>query len=148
MLLENRVRRTWFHAVGLGAQGGVETFDEATVQPAARSSRIAKTRIGLGTVALRIRGDNAKGLEHGTRRARRRTAKLGAHRGAHPSSKSPRLGGSRLALTGHAIVDEVTKTGNVWHIDTAAGFRNGRLTLARIDTDPIETLTVGTAPRR
>ena len=55
---------------------------------------------------------------------------------------------ARAVLTGHAIVDEVTKTGNVWHIDTGAGFRNGRLTLARIDIDPIETLTVGTAPRR
>ena len=56
--------------------------------------------------------------------------------------------GVRAVLTGHAIVDEVTTTVNVWHIDTGAGFRNGRLTLARIDTDPIETLTVGTAPAR
>ena len=59
-----------------------------------------------------------------------------------------RIEGVRAVLTGHTIVDEVTKTGNVWHIDTGAGFRNGRLTLARIDTDPIETLTVATAPRR
>ena len=55
--------------------------------------------------------------------------------------------GVRAVLTRHAIVDKITKTGNVWHIDTGAGFRNGRLTLARIDTDPIETLTVATAPR-
>ena len=54
----------------------------------------------------------------------------------------------RAVLTGHAIVDEVTTTGNVWHIDTGAGFRNGRLTLARIDTEPIETLTVATVPGR
>ena len=59
-----------------------------------------------------------------------------------------RIEGVRAVLTGHAIVDEVTTTVNVWHIDTGAGFRNGRLTLARIDTDPIETLTVGTAPAR
>ena len=59
-----------------------------------------------------------------------------------------RIEGVRAVLTGHAIVDEVTVTGNVWHIDTGAGFRNGRLTLARIDTDPIETLTVATAPGR
>ena len=58
------------------------------------------------------------------------------------------IDGVRAVLTGHAIVDEVTRTENVWHIDTGAGFRNGRLTLARIDTDPIETLTVGTAPAR
>ena len=59
-----------------------------------------------------------------------------------------RIEGVRAVLTGHAIVNEVTTTGNVWHIDTGAGFRNGRLTLARIDTDPIETLTVATAPGR
>ena len=59
-----------------------------------------------------------------------------------------RIEGVRAVLTGHAIVDEVTTTVNVWHIDTGAGLRNGRLTLARIDTDPIETLTVGTAPAR
>ena len=61
---------------------------------------------------------------------------------------SGRIEGVRAVLTGHAVVNEVTTRGNVWHIDTGAGFRNGRLTLARIDTDPIETLTVATAPGR
>ena len=56
--------------------------------------------------------------------------------------------GVRAVLTGHTIVDEVIATGNVWHIDTGAGFPNGRLTLARIDTDPIETLTVATRIHR
>ena len=59
-----------------------------------------------------------------------------------------RIEGVRAVLTGHAIVDEVSRTENVWHIDTGAGFLNGRLTLARIDTDPIETLTVAIAPGR
>ena len=52
--------------------------------------------------------------------------------------------GVRALLTGHAVVDEASRTGNVMHIDTGAGFRDGRLTLARIDVEPIETLTVKT----
>ena len=39
-------------------------------------------------------------------------------------------------------------TGNVWHIDTGAGVPNGRLTIARFDVHPIETLTVATAAKR
>ena len=54
------------------------------------------------------------------------------------------IDGVRAVLTGHAIVDEVTKTGNVWHIDTGAGGSNGALTLARIDVDPLEIMTMST----
>ena len=43
-----------------------------------------------------------------------------------------------------AELTEPTTTDNVWHIDTGAGFRNGRLTVARIDVDPIETVTMPT----
>ena len=53
-----------------------------------------------------------------------------------------RIDGVRAVLTGHAILGDVTVTGNVWHIDTGVGFPNGRLTVARIDVDPIETVTV------
>ena len=52
------------------------------------------------------------------------------------------IDGVHAVLTGHTILGNVARTGNVWHIDTGAGFANGRLTLARIDTDPIETVTV------
>ena len=52
--------------------------------------------------------------------------------------------GVRAVLTGHAIVADVATSANVWHIDTGAGFPNARLTLARIDSDPIETVTVPT----
>ena len=55
-----------------------------------------------------------------------------------------RIDGVRAVLTGHAILGQVTVTGNVWHIDTGAGFPNGYVTLARIDVDPIETVTVPT----
>ena len=52
--------------------------------------------------------------------------------------------GLRAVLTGHAVIGDVTRTANVLHIDTGSGFREGRLTLARIDVDPIETLTMTT----
>ena len=54
------------------------------------------------------------------------------------------IDGVRAVITGHTIVENVQRTGNVWHIDTGAGFANGRLTLARIDTDAIETVTRAT----
>ena len=53
--------------------------------------------------------------------------------------------GVRAVLTGHTILPAVTRTGCVWHLDTGAGTRNGRLTLAQIDVDPIETLTIDCA---
>ena len=52
--------------------------------------------------------------------------------------------GVRAVLTGHAVGGDVTRTANVLHVDTGSGFREGRLTLARIDVDPIETLTMTT----
>ena len=55
-----------------------------------------------------------------------------------------RIDGICAVLTGHTIRHSVTRTDNVWHIDTGAGFRNGALTLARIDVDPIDTVTVPT----
>ena len=55
-----------------------------------------------------------------------------------------RIDGVRAVLTGHAVVDDATTTTNVLHIDTGAGFRDGRLTLARIDTDPIDVMSVRT----
>ena len=50
-------------------------------------------------------------------------------------------------VAGHAVVGDVTRTANVLHIDTGSGFRDGRLTLARIDVDLIETVTMGTVCR-
>ena len=50
--------------------------------------------------------------------------------------------GAHAVMNRHTIVDEVTVTDNVWHIDTGAGFPKGRLTIARIDTDPIESVTM------
>ena len=52
--------------------------------------------------------------------------------------------GVRAVLTGHTLVADPATTESVWHIDTGAGFPNGRLTLARIDADPIDTVTVPT----
>ena len=52
--------------------------------------------------------------------------------------------GIRMVMTGHTGVAEPYITGNVWHIDTGAGIANGCLTLARIDVDPVETVTVPT----
>ena len=54
----------------------------------------------------------------------------------------------QVHLTGHTIVDEVTVTGNVRHIDTGAGVSNRRLTIARVDVHPIETLTMTLEPRK
>ena len=56
------------------------------------------------------------------------------------------IDGVRAALTGHAILAEVATTRTVWHLDTGAGGPGGRLTLARIDVDPIETVTVECRP--
>ena len=42
-----------------------------------------------------------------------------------------RIDGVRTVLTGHTILDDGAVTANVWHLDTGAGFRNGRLTVAR-----------------
>ena len=50
----------------------------------------------------------------------------------------------RAVLTGHCIMPDVTVSANVWHLDTGAGTPDGCLMLARIDTDPIETITVST----
>ena len=50
----------------------------------------------------------------------------------------------RAVLTGHRIMPDVTVVANVWHLDTGAGMPDGRLTLARIDTDPIETVSIST----
>ena len=52
--------------------------------------------------------------------------------------------GVRAVMTGHYIVREAHPVDNVWHLDTGAGMPGGRLTLARIDTDPIETVTLAT----
>lgn len=52
--------------------------------------------------------------------------------------------GVRAVMTGHYIVREAHSVDNVWHLDTGAGTPGGRLTLARIDTDPIETVTLAT----
>ena len=37
-----------------------------------------------------------------------------------------RIDGVRAVLTGHTIVADPATTENVWHIDTGAGFPNGR----------------------
>ena len=57
------------------------------------------------------------------------------------------IDGVRAVLTGHTIIryGGVSRTDNVCHIDTGAGFPNGRLTLARIDADPIDTVTLPTS---
>ena len=54
------------------------------------------------------------------------------------------IDGVRAVVTGHAILDSVRRTDNVWHIDTGAGGSGGALTLARIDVDPIEIMTMST----
>ena len=54
------------------------------------------------------------------------------------------IAGVRAVLTAHCIMEEFRVTGNVWHLDTGAGTANGRLTLARIDTNPIESVTLST----
>ena len=64
VLLDHRVRRTWFGPPNLGAQGGVETIDDSVVRRSAESTCLAKTRICLGRMTLRIRRGKAKGLEH------------------------------------------------------------------------------------
>ena len=52
------------------------------------------------------------------------------------------IDGLGAVVTGHTILDDVAVTGNVWHINTGAMDANGHLTLARIDTDTFEPLTV------
>ena len=54
------------------------------------------------------------------------------------------IDGVRAVVTGHTIRDSATRTDNVWHIDTGAGGSSGALTLARIDVDPIEIMTMST----
>ena len=54
------------------------------------------------------------------------------------------IDGVRAVVTGHTIHDSVMRTDNVWHIDTGAGRSGGALTLARIDVDPIEIMTMST----
>ena len=54
------------------------------------------------------------------------------------------IDGVRAVVTGHTIHDSVMRTDNVWHIDTGAGGSGGALTLARIDVDPIEIMTMST----
>ena len=70
-------------------------------------------------------------------------ARLDAQRAEHEGVPiTGPIDGVRGVLCGHTILDDVTVTGNVWHIDTGAGSPNGCLTLARIDTNPIETVAV------
>ena len=64
----------------------------------------------------------------------RQDARRAAHEGVPIDGP---ITGVRAVLTGHTILDDVVTTGNVWHIDTGAGSPRGRLTLARIDVDPI-----------
>ena len=54
------------------------------------------------------------------------------------------IDGVRAVVTGHTIRGSVMRTDNVWHIDTGAGGSSGALTLARIDVDPIEIMTMST----
>ena len=50
--------------------------------------------------------------------------------------------GLRALVHGREPVAAVEQTANRWDIDTGAGFANGQLTLARIDSDPITIVTV------
>ena len=50
--------------------------------------------------------------------------------------------GLRALVHGHEPVAAVEQTANRWNIDTGAGFPDGHLTLARIDSDPIEIVTM------
>ena len=52
--------------------------------------------------------------------------------------------GVRAVITGHTPLFRVARTGNTWHIDTKAGSPGGSLTLAQIDGEPIETVTLAT----
>ena len=52
--------------------------------------------------------------------------------------------GIRAVMTGHCIATKVRRSANVWHLDTGAGMRGGKLSVARIDQDKIETVTIPT----
>ena len=56
------------------------------------------------------------------------------------------IDGVRAVITGHTPLFRVACTGNTWHIDTNAGLPGGSLTLAQIDVEPIETVTLATNP--
>ena len=56
--------------------------------------------------------------------------------------------GVRAVMTGHTIMKEVTVTENVWHIDTGTGNPAGHLTIARIDCESIETVTMAVKRRK
>ena len=56
--------------------------------------------------------------------------------------------GVRAVITGHTPLFRVARTGNTWHIDTKAGVPGGSLTLAQIDVEPIETVTLATGAAR
>ena len=71
----------------------------------------------------------------------RADARRAEHEGIPPFGT---IEGIRAIVTGHTILDTVRRTDNVWHIDTGAGGSSGALTLARIDVDPIEIMTMST----
>ena len=71
----------------------------------------------------------------------RADARRAEHEGIPPFGT---IEGIRAIVTGHTILDTVRRTDNVWHIDTGAGGSIGALTLARIDVDPIEIMTMST----
>ena len=100
--------------------------------PTARhwDTMLAKLAAGDTDTMWTSMNSTARG-HHDARRAEHERIPLDGH-----------IDGVRAMLTGHTILGNVARTGNVRHIDTGAGFANGRLTLARIDTDPIETVTV------
>ena len=54
------------------------------------------------------------------------------------------IDGVRASSPDTPSADSVRRTDNVWHIDTGAGGSSGALTLARIDVDPIEIMTMST----
>ena len=74
-----------------------------------------------------------------------RTALLGgreAYRALWAKRPADPITGARAIVTGHYVRGEVRSDGGWWRIDTGAGFGHGRLTLLRIDCEPMVATTV------
>ena len=121
--------------------GGQPLSNEAGLvraDPAARNWEETQTKLTRGD------GDTIEAALWSQTRARN-AARSGVAEGV--SADGP-THGVRVVLTGHKTPPEVARIEYVWHIDTGAGSPIGRLTIARIDCDPITTLTMGVERRK
>ena len=95
----------------------------------------------LGGVVGNVGGGDSTWLALNSSARARANARCAEHEGLPASGPIDKV---RAVLTGHTMLPAVTRTANVWHLDTGAGTPTRRPTLARIDGDPIDTVTIAT----